>query len=57
VRNQVLIASTLHTSGKSSGLMEFFDTKENWGASSIKVGEYCTLLSWLICHLVNLVFK
>ena len=39
VRNQAVISSALHTTRPQSGLMEFFDNKDNWAAKHVKVGK------------------
>jgi len=39
VRNRVVVSNALHTTRPQSDLMEFFDTKENWAAKSVKVGK------------------
>ena len=33
-----MLPSLLHTSIPHHGLMEFFDTKKNWGEESVKTG-------------------
>ncbi len=44
----------VHTSAANLGLREFFDTKDNWGASEVRVGK-CVWISLadavrLCCH-------
>ena len=39
VRNQVTISNSLHITRRQSDLMEFFDSKDNWAARNVKVGE------------------